>query len=328
MAINTTLFFMDIGQIMNDSIIFIFCCGILLGSIVWYFARKRALHSSAQKEAAQRKKIVYALLEKALDQRSTLRIENALQNDSAESIQGTCTQITQDALFVTVNNTVNSVDLVEKTVKIYFTVNLKRKLNYFQCIVKVLDCKPSAGSLLLHTSLPKSIDTGQKRNFVRVTPHKEAVLALAIWPVDEQNVLPAQSADLPHPLLQYRPNKIHEVTLDNISGGGMRVIITVEESLQSDIDLTLGGRLLVLVVLRSDETYKPMPYWVIGKIRMVSELKSPQNGIAVGFSYLHWAAMEKGKDTLISWFPADASGGIAPLATWTMRHHLEQHKIL
>lgn len=313
---------------MDSSILYYIFGGLLLGSIAWHFIKKRALLSSALRATAQRAKVANALLEKALDQRSSLRIEHVLGDKGTETILGVCRNITSTALFVAVDNTVNSVDLVDKTVKIYFTVNLKRKINYFQFITKVLDCKPASGALLLRLSLPRSIDTGQKRNFVRVSPHKEAVLTLALWPMNETDPLPPQSEGLPLPLLQYRPKAIQELTLDNISGGGMRIIITVKESRQHEIDLALGGRLLVLVVLRSDDTHKPLPYWLVGKIRMISELKSPQNGIAVGFSFMQWAAMERGKDSPISWFPADARGGIAPLASWTMRHHLEQHKIL
>lgn len=314
---------------MDSNIILFVLGGLLLGSLSWHFFKHRASLSSAQHDKEQRAKAAYALLEIAMDQRSTLRIESAFgSSNGTDTILGVCTSINPTALFVAVNNTLNSVDLVEKTVKIYFTISLKRKVNYFQFIAQVLDCKPAPGTLILRMSLPSYMDTGQKRNFVRVSPHRDSVLALAIWPMNEPDTLPTYAEGLPLPLLQYRPNTIQEITLDNISGGGMRIIITVEESRQSEIDLSLGGRLLVLVVLRSDDTHKPMPYWVIGKIRMISELKSPQNGIAVGFSYVHWATMDVGKDNIISWFPADGSGGIAPLASWTMRHHLEQHKIL
>lgn len=313
---------------MDSNTLYFLLGGLLLGSITWHFIKKRASLSSTQHATAQRAKVAHALLEKALDQRSTLRIEHALGDRGTETILGTCTNITATALFVAVDNTVNSVELVDKTVKIYFTVSLKRKVNYFQFIAQVVDCKAAPGTLVLRMTLPRYIDTGQKRNFVRVSPHKESVLALALWPMNEAAPLPPQSEGLPFPLLQYRPNTSQEITLDNISGGGMRIIITVEETRQCEIDLALGGRLLVLVVLRSDDTHKPLPYWIVGKIRMISELKSPQNGIAVGFSYMHWAAMERNRDNPISWFPADARGGIAPLASWTMRHHLEQHKIL
>lgn len=313
---------------MDDSTIFIILCSALLGGTVWYFGKRRLLVKSTNFEKEQRKKIAYALLERAVDQRSTLRIENALSDIAPETVQGFCVKVTPTEMLVSVNNSVSGFDLIEKFVKIYFTVKLKRKVNYFHCTTQVLEGKASAGSLLLRMSLPKAIDTGQKRNFVRVSPHKDAVLALAVWPLDKKDPLPLQYADLGPATFQFRPKRVHEIALENISGGGMRLIITVEESRHADIDLTLGSRLLVLVVLRSDDSHKPLPYWVVGQVRMATELKSPQNGLAVGLSYLQWAAMEGGKTTPISWFPADTSGGISPLAAWTMRHHLEQHKIL
>lgn len=313
---------------MDDSTIFLVLCSLLVGGTVWYFYKKRRLAASANFDKTQRKKIARALLERAVDQRSTLRIENVMVENSAETVEGLCVRLTSSEMFVSVNNTVHSVDLIEKFVKIYFTVSLKQKINYFQCNTQVLGGKPSDGTLLLRMLLPKSIDTGQKRNFVRVSPHKDAVLALAVWPLSKKDPLPSQYAVLEAATFQYRPDKIHEITLENISGGGMRLVITVEESRHSDIDLTLGSRLLVLVVLRSDDTGKAMPYWIAGQVRMATELKSPRNGLAVGLSYMHWAVMERGKSTPIEWFPADASGGISPLAAWTIRHHLEQHKVL
>lgn len=313
---------------MDDGTIFLLLCCTIVGGTCWYFYNKRALLSSARKEKEHHRKIAYALLEKSIDQRAIVRIEDTSPNKTSDSIQGVCTKITQNEIFIAVSNAVTGIDMVEKTVKIYFSINLKRKLNYFQCTTQIIDSTFSHGMLLLCAVMPKSIDTGQKRNFVRVTPHKDAILALAMWPLNEKDPLPVQYADLDPAAFQFRPNKSNELLLDNISGGGMRIIITKEEEQQSDIDLTLGSRLLVLVVLRSDDTQKPLPFWVVGKIRMISELTSPNNGIAVGFSYINWAIMEGGKTTPISWFPADASGCISPLASWTMRHHLEQHKIL
>lgn len=313
---------------MDDSTIFLALCSLLLGGTLWYFYKKRLLVASTKFEKSQRKKIAHALLERAVDQRSTLRIENAMGDTSLEVVEGICIKITHAEMLVSVSNTVHSVDLIEKFVKIYFTVSLKSKINYFQCNTKVLSGKNSEGTLLLRMLMPKAIDTGQKRNFVRVTPHKDAVLALAVWPLSKKEPLPSQYAVLDPATFQYRPEKINEITLENISGGGMRLVITVEESRHSDIDLTLGSRLLVLVVLRSDDTGKAMPYWVAGQVRMATELKSPRNGLAVGLSYMYWAVMERGKTTPIAWFPADASGGISPLAAWTIRHHLEQHKVL
>lgn len=313
---------------MDDGTIFLFLCCTLVGGTCWYFYNKRVLLSTLRKEKEQHRKIAYALLEKSVDQRAVFRIEDTSPHKTNDHIQGVCTKITKNEIFIAVTNAVTGIDLVEKNVKIYFSISLKRKLNYFQCTTKILDSKFSQGVLLLCAVMPKSIDTGQKRNFVRVTPHKDAILALAIWPLDEKALLPAQYADLDPAAFQFRPNKSNELLLDNISGGGMRIIITRAEEQQSDIDLTLGSRLLVLVVLRSDDTHKPLPFWVVGKIRMASEVTNPNNGIVVGFSYINWAIMERGKTTPISWFPADANGCISPLASWTMRHHLEQHKIL
>lgn len=233
-----------------------------------------------------------------------------------------------DTLSININNSVHSLELIEKKIKVYFCLNMKRKENYFQFSTNVLDLTPFHGSFTMILAMPDSIDTGQKRNFVRVAPHKDAVLALAVWSLGPDGELPKKYEDLPPANFQFRPDKDNEITLDNISGGGMRMLINVDEKALAEIDLIMGGRLLVLVVLRSDDTHRPMPYWTVGKVRMIGGLDGSKDCVSVGLAFVHWALMERGKDTPISWFPADNSGGIAPLASWTMRHHLEQHKTL
>ncbi|MEG2172778.1 MAG: hypothetical protein RRY29_05915 [Desulfovibrionaceae bacterium] len=313
---------------MDDGTLLLILFSIFLGATCWYFYKKHVVLSSSHQATEQRKKIAHALLERSIDQRAQFRLENSTAEKNSDTILGNCIKITPTELFVAVDDTIASINLIEQFVKIYFSITLKRKRNYFQCTTKVLDAKRERGSLIFRLAMPKIIDTGQKRNFVRVNPHKDAVLALALWPQGEQDTLPARYAELEPAVFQYRPNRVNQITLENISGGGMRLILAIDEKQKSEIDLSLGGRLLILIVLRSDDTQKPMPFWVVGKIRMISELKSPVNSIAIGISYTNWAILEQGKSTPISWFPADESGGIAPLATWTMRHHLEQHKKL
>lgn len=301
--------------------------GLIIASLLWYLAKKYAVRSSANASQQHRKSIARELLERAIDQRALMRIE-LLTDKNAEPTKGTCTKIVDDTIFITINNSVNSLEMLEKKVKIYFCVNMKRKENYFQFVTTVLDFTPFQANYSMRLAMPESIDTGQKRNFVRVVPHKEAVLALAVWSLAEGDDLPQKYEDLPPANFQFRPDKDNEITLDNISGGGMRMLIKVDEAALAEIKLVMGGRLLVLVVLRSDDTHRPMPYWTVGKVRMIHGASDSEEGISVGLAFVKWALMERGKDTPISWFPADTSGGIAPLASWTMRHHLEQHKTL
>lgn len=312
---------------MDDQNLLYICAGIVAAGLLWFFSKKYAVRTSANANQQHRKTIARDLVERAIDQRAVMRVELA-QEKNPESIKGLCTKIVDNEIFISISNTVGTLEMLEKKVKIYFCVNLKRKENYFHFFSQVTGFTPFSDNFTMRVSLPDSIDTGQKRNFVRVAPHKEAVLALAVWSLGEADTLPQKYEDLPPANFQFRPDKDNEITLDNISGGGMRMLINVDEATLANINLTMGGRLLVLVVLRSDDTHRPMPYWTVGKVRMISTLESDEGGISVGLAFVHWAMMERGKDTLISWFPADNSGGIAPLASWTMRHHLEQHKTL
>lgn len=312
---------------MDEQNLLYICAGAVAAGFLWFFYKKYAVRTSVDANHQHRKTIARDLLERAIEQRAVMRIELA-QEKNNESAKGHCTRIVDNEVYISMNSSVSTVGMLEKKVKIYFCVNLKRKENYFHFYSQVIDFIPFQDNFTMRVALPDSIDTGQKRNFVRVAPHKEAVLALAVWSLSDADNLPLKYEDLPPANFQFRPDKDDEITLDNISGGGMRMLINVDEATLANINLTLGGRLLVLVILRSDDTHKPMPYWTVGKVRIISPLEADEGGISVGLAFVQWAMMERGKDTPISWFPADNSGGIAPLASWTMRHHLEQHKTL
>lgn len=319
---------------MNFSIIIIVAACSALLCIVFYYSKMRHLQSVERKTRDKWQNIAYDLLEIAVTQRSIFSVESSLPEAYGNNPRGPCTRITDKNIFVTVGDSASTLNLVGEKVKVFFNITNKRKPAFYQFTTQVLDVKSYGSSQTLCLSMPARLETGQKRNFVRVTPQKTAVQALAMWslqsddPLQSHLPLPAYYGDLPGATFHYRPEKIHELFLENISAGGMRITITSTLDKYATINLRKGSRLLLLIVLRSDEDESLLPFWLECKIRIVDDAPDQNGVLTTGLSFTRWAIMELGKTVPISWFPVDSSGGVSPLASWVMRHHLEQHKIL
>jgi hypothetical protein len=94
---------------------------------------------------------------------------------------------------------------------------------------------------------------------------------------------------------------------------------------QLPANLTLQSQLLCLLLLRSPDSEQPIPFWLVCTVISLAGDQEDASSVIIGVKFRAWALSETGNSNIF-WFPVGKSGEVSPLASWVLRHQLEQHK--
>ena len=286
--------------------------------IIGYFTGKRDVNA--------RTRIARSIIDTAIDQRSTFRLEVQRGEFKGYKATGTCVQIADNRIVLDMDGAFASSHWDGEEVQAFFQVSFRRKPSFYQFRTVISSVQKKTNTTLVRLPVPAFLDPGQKRSFLRVTPQRAAVLGIGLWPISDTAPLPISVSKLAPPLLSFRPGKSDLLHLDNISAGGLRLIVDKSIDIAHMVDLDKGSQVLCLLVLKAMEEGKvPQAFWLACTITDVGE--GEKHSRYVGTRFTNWALMESGQDQ-ISWFPINKDKSVAPLAAWVMRHHLEQTKMM
>ncbi len=260
-------------------------------------------------------------------ERSPLNLEFTGAELQGRKLQGPCIKLGEHSLFVDVGGAYASPVWAREPVQVFFKTTAKRKASYYQFSSYVIDAQIRRNTFVLQLPVPATLEPGQKRSFVRVEPQKGAVLGLGLWPMSDRLPLPTSIHTMKQATFNFRPGKSEDVRVVNLSAGGMRLSMDKELKPFDTLDLSTGSQVLCLLVLRSNEGEMPLPFWLACTIVSFSENQEKNSPLFLGLRFTNWALMENGRTDIV-WFPIHKDRGVAPLASWVMRHHLEQSKHL
>ena len=94
---------------------------------------------------------------------------------------------------------------------------------------------------------------------------------------------------------------------------------------QLPTNITLQSQLLCLLLLRAPDSERPMPFWLACTVVSLVEDQQDTSNVIIGMKFKAWALSETGNSCIV-WFPTGKSGEVSPLASWVLRHQLEQNK--
>jgi len=286
------------------------------------FLRKRRLR---WQRTQQSKRIAQSLLLNAIDQRSTLALEFNSPEMQGRVLSGTCSSVDDDILTVDVGLEHSLTTWNGEPVEVSFKLDYKNVSTYYRFVSQVAGMSATPRTVMLEIPLPLLIHPMQKRHYVRITPLSSHILGMGLWSIDPAQPLPLDSTGLGCAPLSYRPGKLTQCSLINLSAGGMRIAVPQVLLHQLPIGLTLQSHLLCLLLLRSPDSEHPMPFWLASTVVSLVENKEDTTSIIIGIKFRAWALSETGNSNIF-WFPAGKTGEVAPLASWVLRHQLEQHK--
>jgi len=285
------------------------------------FLRKRNKDKGLAQQSAR---VVRELLLTAMDQRTTLSLEFTAEDLQGRVLSGPCSSIENGVLTVDVGIEHSLQPLINEPVDVSFALKYKNTSAYYHFNSQVVGWRARALAASVELALPAHILSQQKRSFVRINPLPGHILGIGLWSLEPSQPLPRQSTDLGSAVLSYRPGKLAQCTLLNISAGGVRMEVPQPMLQQFPIELTLQSQVLCLLLLRAPDSDHPMPFWLA--CTLVSLVANPEEtNVTIGMKFRAWALSETGNSN-IAWFPAGKSGEVSPLASWVLRQQLERNK--
>lgn len=167
-------------------------------------------------------------------------------------------------------------------------------------------------------SMPSSLEDGQKRAFLRVSPMPKSVNLVALWLRKPNQPLPRTTSEVGNPYLSSRNEDGQDcfaVDIDNISAMGLGV--RVPDSEQKTI-LDNGEILCLMVYNESLEEERFINFCCTGRITNVRKAEGQSGMRVIGIEFTNWALLQKG-DTRIHWYTLNKATGIEPILNWVQK---------
>ena len=176
-------------------------------------------------------------------------------------------------------------------------------------------------------SMPKEIDAGQKRHFIRVKPPKDLVRVIGVWEMDPAKPIPRNTCEIGRPLLHYKAGMENElVQVADISATGMALRFPAESLDDKPVDLDKGSQLLCLIIYQVNKEDRVVTFWCTCDVLNVRMQKEPIPALVLGTEFSNWAVLEQGKSE-INWFHSTPKSGVSPITQWVMQMDIQQRKL-
>ena len=275
--------------------------------------------------ARQRARIARELLLTAIDQRSTMDLDFTSEAMNGRALSGPCSSIEDDIVTVDVGLEHDLQTWIGEPVDASFKLDYKDTNTYYRFSSQVLGMRDGSGAVSIELALPPAVHPLQKRSYMRINPLPSHLLGMGLWALDPEHPLPLDSTSLGCASLSYRPGKLTQCSLLNLSAGGMRMEVAQVLLHQLPTHLSLQSHLLCLLLLRSPDSDQPMPFWLACTIVSLLEDLEDASKVIIGVKFKAWALSAVGSSNIF-WFPVGKSEEVPPLASWVLRHQLEQNK--
>jgi hypothetical protein len=295
----------------------VLCAGCLV-----VFLRKR---NAQQRNAQQRARIIRELLVNAMEQRSVLEFEFDSVEMRDSNWAGICTAIESGVVTVDMGYEHSLHNWSGESVEVSFKLDYKDTSAYYRFTSKVIDIRVHPQGVFVDLELPALIHPMQKRSYMRINPLPSHILGMGLWSLEAGQPLPQNSTNLGSASLSYRPGRLTQCSLLNLSAGGMRMEVPLVLLGQFPTHFTLTSQLLCLLLLRSPDSEQPMPFWLASTVISLAEDTEDNANVIIGVKFKAWALSETGNCDIF-WFPVGKTGEVSPIASWVLRHQLEQNK--
>ena len=218
-------------------------------------------------------------------------------------------------------------ELEGTSVEVFFRAMLPEGPAFFKFQSTVQHVKGSYEKSYLLISMPKEIDAGQKRHFIRVKPPKDLVRVIGVWELDPAKPIPRNTCEIGRPLLHYKAGMENElVQVADISATGMALRFPAESLDDKPVDLDKGSQLLCLIIYQVNKEDRIVTFWCTCDVLNVRLQKEPVPALVLGTEFSNWAVLEQGKSE-ISWFHSTPKSGVSPITQWVMQMDIQQRKL-
>ena len=277
------------------------------------------------RQEAKRTEMIRSMLETAQEQNEIFDL-NVEERHSHKGLAGTLTKILTAQLELEILSYVSR-ELEGTLAEVYFRAMLPEGPAFFKFHATVQQVKGSYEKSYLMLSMPKEIDAGQKRHFIRVKPPKELVRVIGVWEMDPAKPIPRNTCEIGRPLLHYKAGMESElVQVADISATGMALRFPAESLEDKPVDLDKGSQLLCLIIYQVNREERVVTFWCTCDVLNMRMQNEPAPALIMGTEFSNWAVLEQGKCE-INWFHSTPKSGVSPITQWVMQMDIQQRKL-
>ena len=277
------------------------------------------------RQEAKRTEMIRSMLETAQGQNEIFDL-NVEERHSHKGLAGTLTKILTTQLELEVLSYVSR-ELEGTLAEVYFRAMLPEGPAFFKFHSTIQQVKGSYEKSYLMLSMPKEIDAGQKRHFIRVKPPKDLVRVIGVWEMDPAKPIPRNTCEIGRPLLHYKAGMENElVQVADISATGMALRFPAESLEDKPVDLDKGSQLLCLIIYQVNREERVVTFWCTCDVLNIRMQNEPAPALIMGTEFSNWAVLEQGKCE-INWFHSTPKSGVSPITQWVMQMDIQQRKL-
>ena len=274
---------------------------------------------------AKRAEMIRHMLETAQEQNEIFDL-NAEERHSHKGLAGTLTKILGSQLELEILSYVSR-ELEGTPVEVFFRAMLPEGPAFFKFQSTVQQVKGSYEKSYIMLAMPKEIDAGQKRHFIRVKPPKDLVRVIGVWEMDPAKPIPRNTCEIGRPLLHYKAGMENElVQVADISATGMALRFPAESLEDKPVDLNKGSQLLCLIIYQVSKDDRVVTFWCTCDVLNIRMQPGPDPALILGTEFSNWAVLEQGKSE-INWFHSTPKSGVSPITQWVMQMDIQQRKL-
>ncbi len=227
---------------------------------------KRSMSHEDSEAAANR---LAETFDQALVQRSKLFLSFDEGVTSLGSITGTVHRFTRHSLFVeTTSISSASSRWNGSTATCYFKLHESRprpRDTFYMFRTTLVDSRPGRqGAVMLELAFPASLESGQRRKSIRVTPDRDKFKQVVLWRYGQ-----GQSLNLREPLAGMKQFQNGAAILQDISAGGVSLVL--KKSLIKEQGLEVSSKPRFVMFMRFSESLPRYPeaIWLVAKTKFV-----------------------------------------------------------
>ena len=266
--------------------------------------------------------VVQSLLDQAVEQRSVMFVEFLDPELAGGRFSGACVEFDEQTMLVDVSLHKEIDEWIGETVLVGFRLDNKGTSSYYQFASQLRGLPGSLGGFSMLLDTPAEIIPSQKRRFIRLTPFKEAIFGVGIWPLKTMRPRPDDPASLGVARISYRQDRVDQLSLLNVSAAGLCLELKRSQKNQLSLAPQPDDRLLCLLILRPLEGKQTLPLWLDCTV-VSCDAKEDEPHSIVRLRFTAWAAPRRGKGA-VEWFAVGEEGAVGPLGAWVLRQQLAQ----
>lgn len=304
---------------------------VLIGIIVvmWRVNKKKAAyipHGWVLEPAA-----IATQFSEAITQRSKFEVQFHSKDEKRRSTFCSPLDFSNDTLTLEAAGLKNiSKHWVGRNIDCFFRVqDEKHNYTYYTFTGPIAGLRPVSSEIChVYLKTPEKLERKQRRAALRVDPPEQYILGLALWEGKELSGRDEYDMNIKHwgkPALAFIPGKKNQLSLDNISAGGIKITVKRKHAKECALPFTIGDLLMVLLDLWEPETGERMRFWVACRVRNPF-IDFETHDVEVGLQFIDQLQLQENSQYKLEKIPQTMRFEVEEIGNWAMHRHLEIYR--